>query len=123
MSGKLTEKPLSYWLDQNDNKVYYVLYYTGLWDTLLLGMINIEDESIYVYCGSNENDKRILSSFIVCSDSLDKQSLLIYKQLDDGYNSNEIKNHINDVIEKECRNSPQNAGVKQLFLQIKNANK
>ena len=122
MSGKLSEKPISYWLDQNDNNVYYVLYYTGLWDTLLLGMINIEDESIYVYCGSNGNDKRIISSFIVCSDSLDKQHLLKYKQLDDGYNSSEIKKHINGVIEKGCRNSPQNAGVKQLFLQITNAN-
>ena len=89
---------------------------------LLLGMINIEDESIYVYCGSNGNDKRIISSFMVCSDSLDKQHLLKYKQLDDGYNSSEIKKHINGVIEKECRNSPQNAGVKQLFLQITNAN-
>ncbi|WP_295423537.1 hypothetical protein [uncultured Prevotella sp.] len=120
MFKKILEKPLSYWLDQNDNNVYYVLYNSSyvLWDNVLLGKINTSEGNIpVVYNYENTNGKSIIHSFI--TDTL-SQNPVKYKQLDDSLKNNkQIKEHINAIISNENKNSPNNLEIKQLLLHIK----
>lgn len=110
------DKPLSYWLDDKDPKIVYVLYrsFTS-WDKTMLGKINIQEEFLDVFRGDNGDDRSFISSFI--NDACGSASAN-YRQLDNGYNDSQIKIHVREIVESISRANLQNTDVKQLLLHV-----
>ena len=110
------DKPLSYWLDNKDPNIVYVFYrsYTS-WDKTLLSKINIQEESLDMFHGNNEDDRSFISSFI---DDAYNPTSANNRQLGKGYNDSQIKTHTREIIESISRANPQNNDVKQLLLHV-----
>lgn len=110
------DNPISYWLDNKDTNVVYVLYMSfTTWDKTMLAKINLLEESLHVYCGDNEEDKGIISSFM--EEAYNSESST-YSQIGNGYNDTQIQKHAHDIIVNVNRKDPQEVNIKQLFLHI-----
>lgn len=117
MKMKRLDRPISYWYDNKNSNIVYVLYqsFTNLYKTLL-GKIHLYEESLSVFAGSNKDDDRsFISSFM--NDAYSHKTVS-YLQMGNGGNDNQIKKHIHDIIVNVSKNEPQDYDVKQLLLHI-----
>lgn len=117
MKLKRLDKPISYWYDNKNSNIVYVLYlsFTNL-DKTLLGKIHLYEESLSVFGGSNKDDDRsFISSFM--NDAYSHKTVS-YLQMGNGGNDNQIKKHIHDIIVNVSKDEPQDYDVKQLLLHI-----
>lgn len=115
MKIKRLDKPISYWLDKEDHNVVYVLYRSfSDWDKVLLGKIQLQEESLVIYCGTKE-DKSFISPFMTDAYS---PKTVSYLQMGNVGNDNQIKKHIHDIIVKVSKDEPQDYDVKRLLLHI-----
>lgn len=115
MKLKRLDKPISYWYDKKDCNIVYVLYQSfSDWDKVLLGKIQLQKETLVIYCDTKE-DERFISSFMTDAYS---PKTVSYLQMGNGGNDNQIKKHIHDIIVNVSKVEPQNYDVKQLLLHI-----
>lgn len=64
MKIKRLDKPISYWYDKKDCNIVYVLYQSfSDWDKVLLGKIQLQKETLVIYCDTKE-DESFISSFM-----------------------------------------------------------
>lgn len=115
MKLKRLDKPISYWYDKKDCNIVYVLYQSfSDWDKVLLGKIQLQKETLVIYCDTKE-DESFISSFMTDAYS---PKTVSYLQMGNGGNDNQIKKHINDIIVNVSKVEPQNYDVRQLLLHI-----
>lgn len=115
MKLKRLGKPISYWYDKKDCNIVYVLYQSfSDWDKVLLGKIQLQKETLVIYCDTKE-DESFISSFMTDAYS---PKTVSYLQMGNGGNDNQIKKHIHDIIVNVSKVEPQNYDVKQLLLHI-----
>lgn len=115
MKIKRLDKPISYWYDKKDCNIVYVLYQSFLdWDKVLLGKIQLQKETLVIYCDTKE-DESFISSFMTDAYS---PKTVSYLQMGNGGNDNQIKKHIHDIIVNVSKVELQNYDVKQLLLHI-----
>lgn len=115
MKLKRLGKPISYWYDKKDCNIVYVLYQSfSDWDKVLLGKIQLQKETLVIYCDTKE-DESFISSFMTDAYSHKTERCL---QMGNGGNDNQIKKHIHDIIVNVSKVEPQNYDVKQLLLHI-----
>lgn len=115
MKLKRLDKPISYWYDKKDCNIVYVLYQSfSDWDKVLLGKIQLQKETLVIYCDTKE-DESFISSFMTDAYS---PKTVSYLQMGNGGNDNQIKKHIHDIIVNVSKVEPQNYDVKQLLLHI-----
>lgn len=115
MKLKRSDKPISYWYDKKDCNIVYVLYQSfSDWDKVLLGKIQLQKETLVIYCDTKE-DESFISSFMTDAYS---PKTVSYLQMGNGGNDNQIKKHIHDIIVNVSKVEPQNYDVKQLLLHI-----
>ncbi|WP_456084185.1 hypothetical protein [Leyella stercorea] len=115
MKIKRLDKPISYWYDKKDCNIVYVLYQSfSDWDKVLLGKIQLQKETLVIYCDTKE-DESFISSFMTDAYSPKTAS---YLQMGNGGNDNQIKKHIHDIIVNVSKVELQNYDVKQLLLHI-----
>lgn len=115
MKLKRLDKPISYWYDKKDCNIVYVLYQSfSDWDKVLLGKIQLQKETLVIYCDTKE-DESFISSFMTDAYS---PKTVSYLQMGNGGNDNQIKKHIHDIIVNVRKVEPQNYDVKQLLLHI-----
>lgn len=108
------DKPLSYWLDNQNNNIAYVLYKSfTTWDKTLLAKIQLREEALDVYCGDSEENRKRISSF-----QTEAFSPKPIRYLHIGNNGNQIKKHVYEIVANIGNNNPQEFNVKQLFLHI-----
>lgn len=116
MKIKRLDKPISYWYDEKNSDIVYVLYQSfTTFDKCLLGKIHLYEESLSVFGGSNEDERKFISSFMTDAYS---PKTVSYLQMGNGGNDNQIKEHIHDIIVNVSKVEPQNYDVKQLLLHI-----
>lgn len=116
MKIKRLDKPISYWYDEKNSDIVYVLYQSfTTFDKCLLGKIHLYEESLSVFGGSNEDGRKFISSFMTDAYS---PKTVSYLQMGNGGNDNQIKEHIHDIIVNVSKVEPQNYDVKQLLLHI-----
>lgn len=109
-------KPISYWHDEKNGNIVYVLYQSFTTkDKSLLGKIHLHEKSLRVFDGSNEEDWSFISSFMTDAYS---PKTVSYLQLSNGGNDNQIKRHIHDIIVNVSKVEPQDYNIKQLLLHI-----
>lgn len=119
MNIKRLDKPISYWYDKKDCNIVYVLYQSfSDWNKVLLSKIQLQEESLVIYCGTTE-DKSFISSFMTDAYS---PKTVSYLQMGNGGNDNQIKKHIHDIIVNVSKDEPQDYDVKQLLLHIESDN-
>lgn len=115
MKIKRLDKPISYWYDKKNCNIVYVLYQSfSDWDKVLLGKIQLQKETLVIYCDTKE-DESFISSFMTDAYS---QKTVSYLQMGNGGNDNQIKKHIHDIIVNVSKVELQNYDVKQLLLHI-----
>lgn len=115
MKIKRLDKPISYWYDKKDCNIVYVLYQSfSDWDKVLLGKIQLQKETLVIYCDTKE-DESLISSFMTDAYS---PKTISYLQMGNGGNDNQIKKHIHDIIVNVSKVELQNYDVKQLLLHI-----
>lgn len=115
MKLKRLDKPISYWYDKKDCNIVYVLYQSfSDWNKVLLSKIQLQEESLVIYCGTKE-DKSFISSFMTDAYS---PKTVSYLQMGNGGNDNQIKKHIHDIIDNVSKVVLQDYDVKQLLLHI-----
>ena len=115
MNLKRLDKPISYWYDKKDCNIVYVLYQSfSDWDKVLLGKIQLQKETLVIYCDTKE-DESFISSFMTDAYS---PKTVSYLQMGNGGNDNQIKKHIHDIIVNVSKVELQNYDVKQLLLHI-----
>ena len=115
MKIKRLDKPISYWYDKKDCNIVYVLYQSfSDWDKVLLGKIQLQKETLVIYCDTKE-DESFISSFMTDAYS---PKTVSYLQMGNGENDNQIKKHIHDIIVNVSKVELQNYDVKQLLLHI-----
>lgn len=115
MKLKRLDKPITYWYDKKDCNIVYVLYQSfSDWDKVLLGKIQLQKETLVIYCDTKE-DESFISSFMTDAYS---PKTVSYLQMGNGGNDNQIKKHIHDIIVNVSKVEPQNYDVKQLLLHI-----
>lgn len=115
MKIKRLDKPISYWYDKKDCNIVYVLYQSfSDWDKVLLGKIQLQKETLVIYCDTKE-DESFISSFMIDAYS---PKTVSYLQMGNGGNDNQIKKHIHDIIVNVSKVELQNYDVKQLLLHI-----
>jgi len=115
MKIKRLDKPISYWYDKKDCNIVYVLYQSfSDWDKVLLGKIQLQKETLVIYCDTKE-DESFISSFMTDAYS---PKTVSYLQMGNGGNDNQIKKHIHDIIVNVSKVELQNYDVKQLLLHI-----
>lgn len=115
MKIKRLDKPISYWYDKKDCNIVYVLYQSfSDWDKVLLGKIQLQKETLVIYCDTKE-DESFISSFMTDAYS---PKTVSYLQMGNGGNDNQIKKHIHDIIANVSKVELQNYDVKQLLLHI-----
>ena len=115
MKIKRLDKPISYWYDKKDCNIVYVLYQSfSDWDKVLLGKIQLQKETLVIYCDTKE-DESFISSFMTDAYS---PKTVSYLQMGNGGNENQIKKHIHDIIVNVSKVELQNYDVKQLLLHI-----
>lgn len=115
MKLKRLDKPISYWYDKKDCNIVYVLYQSfSDWDKVLLGKIQLQKETLVIYCDTKE-DESFISSFMTDAYS---PKTVSYLQMGNGGNDNQIKKHIHDIIVNVSKVEPQNYDVRQLLLHI-----
>lgn len=116
MKIKRLHKPISYWYDEKNSNIVYVLYLSfTTQDKTMLGKIHLDEESLVVFVGSNEEDRSFISTFMTDAYSPKPVS---YLAMGNGGTDNQIKKHIHDIIVTVSKVSPQNYDVKQLLLHI-----
>ena len=116
MKLKRLDKPISYWYDNKNSNIVYVLYQSfAIFDKCLLGKIHLHEESLSVFGGYNEEDRSFISSFM--SDAYGPKTVS-YLQMGNGQNDNQIKKHIHDIMVNVSKDELQNYDVKQLLLHI-----
>ena len=119
MNIKRLDKPISYWYDKKDCNIVSVLYQSfSDWNKVLLSKIQLQEESLVIYCGTTE-DKSFISSFMTDAYS---PKTVSYLQMGNGGNDNRIKKHIHDIIVNVSKDEPQDYDVKQLLLHIESDN-
>lgn len=119
MNIKRLDKPISYWYDKKDCNIVSVLYQSfSDWNKVLLSKIQLQEESLVIYCGTTE-DKSFISSFMTDAYS---PKTVSYLQMGNGGNDNQIKKHIHDIIVNVSKDEPQDYDVKQLLLHIESDN-
>ena len=115
MKIKRLDKPISYWYDKKDCNIVYVLYQSfSDWDKVLLGKIQLQKETLVIYCDTKE-DESFISSFMTDAYS---PKTVSYLQMGNGWNDNQIKKHIHNIIDNVSKVKPQDYDVKQLLLHI-----
>ena len=115
MNLKRLDKPISYWYDKKDCNIVYVLYQSfSDWDKVLLGKIQLQKETLVIYCDTKE-DESFISSFMTDAYS---PKTVSYLQMGNGWNDNQIKKHIHNIIDNVSKVKPQDYDVKQLLLHI-----
>lgn len=116
MKLKRLYKPISYWHDEKNSNIVYVLYQSFTTkDKFLLGKIHLHEQSLRVFDGSNGEDWSFISSFMTDAYS---PKTVSYLQLSNGGNDNQIKKHIHDIIVNVSKVEPQDYNIKQLLLHI-----
>lgn len=115
MNLKRLDKPISYWYDKKDCNIVYVLYQSfSDWDKELLAKIQLQKETLVIYCDTKE-DESFISSFMTDAYS---PKTVSYLQMGNGWNDNQIKKHIHNIIDNVSKVKPQDYDVKQLLLHI-----
>lgn len=115
MKLKRLDKPISYWYDKKDCNIVYVLYQSfSDWDKVLLAKIQLQKETLVIYCDTKE-DESFMSSFMTDAYS---PKTVSYLQMGNGWNDNQIKKHIHNIIDNVSKVKPQDYDVKQLLLHI-----
>lgn len=115
MKLKRLDKPISYWYDKKDCNIVYVLYQSfSDWDKVLLAKIQLQKETLVIYCDTKE-DESFISSFMTDAYS---SKTVSYLQMGNGWNDNQIKKHIHNIIDNVSKVKPQDYDVKQLLLHI-----
>ena len=115
MNLKRLDKPISYWYDKKDCNIVYVLYQSfSDWDKVLLAKIQLQKETLVIYCDTKE-DESFISSFMTDAYS---PKTVSYLQMGNGWNDNQIKKHIHNIIDNVSKVKPQDYDVKQLLLHI-----
>lgn len=115
MNLKRLDKPISYWYDKKDCNIVYVLYQSfSDWDKVLLAKIQLQKETLVIYCDTKE-DESFISSFMTDAYS---PKTVSYSQMGNGWNDNQIKKHIHNIIDNVSKVKPQDYDVKQLLLHI-----
>lgn len=115
MNLKRLDKPMSYWYDKKDCNIVYVLYQSfSDWDKVLLAKIQLQKETLVIYCDTKE-DESFISSFMTDAYS---PKTVSYLQMGNGWNDNQIKKHIHNIIDNVSKVKPQDYDVKQLLLHI-----
>ena len=115
MNLKRLDKPISYWYDKKDCNIVYVLYQSfSDWDKVLLAKIQLQKETLVIYCDTKE-DESFISSFMTDAYS---PKTVSYLQMGNGWNDNQIKKHIHNIIDNVSKVKPQDYYVKQLLLHI-----
>lgn len=119
MNLKRLDKPISYWYDKKDCNIVYVLYQSfSDWDKVLLAKIQLQKETLVIYCDTKE-DESFISSFMTDAYS---PKTVSYLQMGNGGNDNQIKQHIHNIIDNVSKVKPQDYDVKQLLLHIESDN-
>ena len=115
MNLKRLDKPISYWYDKKDCNIVYVLYQSfSDWDKVLLAKIQLQKETLVIYCDTKE-DESFISSFMTDAYS---PKTVSYLQMGNGWNDNQIKKHIHNIIDNVSKVKPRDYDVKQLLLHI-----
>ena len=114
-------KPISYWKNNNDNNVVYILYRSHTtWNKTMLGTIRLlSDSSLKIYSGSNEEDRKIISSFITESEKRKSGS---YSRIDDEGKDNLLMKDIHDIVVNVINHNPLDYEAKLLLLHIESDN-
>lgn len=110
------DKPISYWHDEKNSNIVYVLYQSFTTkDKSLLGKIHLPEKSLRVFDGSNEEDWCFISSFM--TDAYSPKTVSHLQMIKEG-NYNQIKRHIHDIIVNVSKVEPQDYNIKQLLLHV-----
>lgn len=109
-------KPISYWHDEKNSNIAYVLYQSFTTrDKSLLGKIHLREKSLRVFDGSNEEDWSFISSFM--TDAYSPKAVMSFSHMGNGGNDNQIKKHIHDIIVNMSK-VEQGYNIKQLLLHV-----
>ena len=81
---------------------------------MLLAKIQLQKETLVIYCDTKE-DESFISSFMTDAYS---PKTVSYLQMGNGWNDNQIKKHIHNIIVNVSKVELQNYDVKQLLLHI-----
>ena len=81
---------------------------------MLLAKIQLQKETLVIYCDTKE-DESFISSFMTDAYS---PKTVSYLQMGNGWNDNQIKKHIHNIIDNVSKVKPQDYDVKQLLLHI-----
>lgn len=110
------DKPISYWSDNKNENVFYVLYQSfTTWDKTLLGVIKLHEESLDIYSGESKEGREFISSFMTEAYSLIPVRYL-YKG--DSNNNYQIKKHLHDIVTNISNDNSQKYMGKQLLLHM-----
>lgn len=74
----------------------------------------LQKETLVIYCDTKE-DESFISSFMTDAYS---PKTVSYLQMGNGWNDNQIKKHIHNIIDNVSKVKPQDYDVKQLLLHI-----
>ena len=80
----------------------------------MLAKIQLQKETLVIYCDTKE-DESFISSFMTDAYS---PKTVSYLQMGNGWNDNQIKKHIHNIIDNVSKVKPQDYDVKQLLLHI-----
>ena len=81
---------------------------------MLLAKNQLQKETLVIYCDTKE-DESFISSFMTDAYS---PKTVSYLQMGNGWNDNQIKKHIHNIIDNVSKVKPQDYDVKQLLLHI-----
>lgn len=79
-----------------------------------MAKIQLQKETLVIYCDTKE-DESFISSFMTDAYS---PKTVSYLQMGNGWNDNQIKKHIHNIIDNVSKVKPQDYDVKQLLLHI-----
>lgn len=110
------DKPISYWSDNKNENVFYVLYQSfTTWDKTLLGVIKLHEESLDIYNGESKEGREFISSFMTEAYS---PISVRYLYVGDSYKNHQIKKHLHDIVTNISNDNSQKNMVKQLLLHM-----
>ena len=90
------DKPISYWSDNKNENVFYVLYQSfTTWDKTLLGVIKLHEESLDIYSGESKEGREFISSFMTEAYS---PISVRYLNVGDSYIDHQIKKHLHYIV-------------------------
>lgn len=110
------DKPISYWSDNKNENVFYVLYQSlTTWDKTLLGVIKLHEESLDIYSGEAKEGREFISSFMTEAYS---PISVRYLNVGDSYKDHQIKKHLHDIVTNISNDNSQKYMIQQLLLHM-----